>query len=84
VVSFTPLSLYPRERVHGTQWIGGWVGPRAGLDDVENRKYWILPGHELQALEDSERDKAYSRHCIYEKYITKFQSENLEKERNLY
>jgi hypothetical protein len=22
----------------GTHWIGGWVGPRAGLDDVERRK----------------------------------------------
>jgi hypothetical protein len=22
----------------GTHWIGGWVGPRAGLDDVEKRK----------------------------------------------
>jgi hypothetical protein len=31
VVSFTP----PPERVPGTHWIGGWVDPRAGLDDVE-------------------------------------------------
>jgi hypothetical protein len=23
------------ERIPGTHWIGGWVGPRAGLDDVE-------------------------------------------------
>jgi hypothetical protein len=22
----------------GTQWIGGWVGPRAGLDVMEKRK----------------------------------------------
>jgi hypothetical protein len=22
---------------HGTRWIGGWVGPRAGLDAVEKR-----------------------------------------------
>jgi hypothetical protein len=27
----TPLPLYPRERP-GTHCIGGWVGPRAGLD----------------------------------------------------
>jgi hypothetical protein len=26
------------ERVLGTHWIRGWVGPRAGLDEVENRK----------------------------------------------
>jgi hypothetical protein len=25
----------PRERVPGTHWIGGWVDPRAGLDDME-------------------------------------------------
>jgi hypothetical protein len=24
------------ERVSGTRWIEGWVGLRAGLDDVEN------------------------------------------------
>jgi hypothetical protein len=23
------------ERAPGTPWIGGWVGPRAGLDEVE-------------------------------------------------
>jgi len=33
VVSFTPQPLYPRERAPGTLWIGGWVDPRAVLDD---------------------------------------------------
>jgi hypothetical protein len=27
----------------GTHWIGGWVGPRADLDDVERRKFLALP-----------------------------------------
>jgi hypothetical protein len=27
-----------RERTPGTRWIGGWVGPRAGLDAVVKRK----------------------------------------------
>jgi hypothetical protein len=27
-----PATLYPGERTPGTHWIGGWVGPRAGLD----------------------------------------------------
>jgi hypothetical protein len=31
VVNATPLPLYPREWP-GTHCIGGWVGPRAGLD----------------------------------------------------
>jgi hypothetical protein len=26
----------------GTHWIGGWVGPRAGLDAVENGEEKIL------------------------------------------
>jgi hypothetical protein len=31
VVNATPLPLYPLEK-HGTYCIGGWVGPKAGLD----------------------------------------------------
>jgi hypothetical protein len=38
------------ERVHGTHWIGGWVGPRTGLDDMEKRKVLTLPGLELRTL----------------------------------
>jgi hypothetical protein len=25
----------PRERAPGTHWIGGWVSPRGGLDNME-------------------------------------------------
>jgi hypothetical protein len=39
-----PGLFTPQERTHGTHWIGGWVGPRAGLDAVENRKFLTLPG----------------------------------------
>jgi hypothetical protein len=28
----------PGERISGTHWIGGWVGPRAGLDAGPRRK----------------------------------------------
>jgi hypothetical protein len=35
------------ERAPGANWIGGWVDPRAGLDDVEKRKFLTLPGLEL-------------------------------------
>jgi hypothetical protein len=31
----------------GTRCIGGWVEPRAGLNDVEKRKFLNLPGLEL-------------------------------------
>jgi len=33
-----PGRFAPRERAHGTRWIGGWVGPRSGLDTVVKRK----------------------------------------------
>jgi hypothetical protein len=29
-----PGCFVPGERALGTHWIGGWVGPRAGLDTV--------------------------------------------------
>jgi hypothetical protein len=33
-----PTRFAPKETVPGTHWIGGYVGPRTGLDDVETRK----------------------------------------------
>jgi hypothetical protein len=39
---FTPGEISP-----GIHWIGGSVGPRTGLDEVEKRKFLTLPGHEL-------------------------------------
>jgi hypothetical protein len=37
VVSFTQLPLYFWAKSPCIHWIGGWVGPRAGLDDREKR-----------------------------------------------
>ena len=37
VANVTPQPLYPRERP-GTHFIGGWVGPRAGLDRCGNSR----------------------------------------------
>jgi hypothetical protein len=31
----------------GIHWIGGWVDPRVGMDDVEDRTFLTLPGLEL-------------------------------------
>jgi hypothetical protein len=33
--SSCPNCFTPRERAPGTQWLGGWVGPRAGLGNME-------------------------------------------------
>jgi len=35
VDSFTPWPLYSQGKAPSTHCIGGWVGPRAGLDTVE-------------------------------------------------
>jgi hypothetical protein len=45
-----PAALPLWERALGTYWIGGWVNPRACLDDVEKRKFLTLPGFELRPL----------------------------------
>jgi hypothetical protein len=33
-----PGRFTPGERAPSTHWLGGWLDPRAGLDDVEKRK----------------------------------------------
>jgi hypothetical protein len=38
----------PEERAPVTHWRGGWVGPRASLDDVELTKFLTLPELELR------------------------------------
>jgi hypothetical protein len=44
-----PAAFYTRERTHGNNWIGGWVGLRAGLDTEATGKYPLpLSGIEPQ------------------------------------
>jgi hypothetical protein len=45
-----PGRFTPAERAPGTFRIGGWVDPRAGLDNVEKRKFLTVPGLELRPL----------------------------------
>jgi hypothetical protein len=45
-----PCRFSHREIVPGTRWVGVWVGLRAGLNDVEKRKFLILPAFELRHL----------------------------------
>jgi hypothetical protein len=44
------LAALPRRKSPGAHSIWGWVGPRAGLDDVEKRKNLTLPGLEIWPL----------------------------------
>jgi hypothetical protein len=43
-----PSRLTPGERAPGIHWIGGWMGPRFGLDDMEENKFLTLLGLELR------------------------------------
>jgi hypothetical protein len=43
-----PGRFTPWKRAPGTYWIGGWVDPTAGLDDMEKRKFLTLSGLELR------------------------------------
>jgi hypothetical protein len=51
----------PEERAPDTHWTGGWATPRAGLDDVEKRKFLTLPGFELRTLGHPARNQSLYR-----------------------
>jgi hypothetical protein len=56
-----PYRFTPGESATGTHWIGGWVDPRAGLDDVEKIKFLTLPGLELRPLDRPARSQSLYR-----------------------
>jgi hypothetical protein len=45
-----PCRFILGERTPGTHFIGGWVDPRVGVDDVEKRKFLTLPALELRPI----------------------------------
>jgi hypothetical protein len=53
----------PGERAPGIQWIGGWVDTRAGLNEVEKRKFFTLLGLELQPLGSTAHSQSLYRLC---------------------
>jgi hypothetical protein len=55
-----PAALPPGKEPPGTHWIGGWLCPRTGLDEVEVRKILPLPGLELRPLSRSARSQSLS------------------------
>jgi hypothetical protein len=56
-----PASLPPGKQPPGTHWIGGWVGLRVGLEDMEKRKFLTIPGVELQPLGRPARSQSLYR-----------------------
>jgi hypothetical protein len=59
-----PSSFTTREKAPGTHWIGGWVGPRAGLDDMDKRKFLTLPRLELRPLVVQPVARRYTDYAI--------------------
>jgi hypothetical protein len=59
-----PCLFNPGERALGPHWIGGWVDLRDGLDDVEKRKFWTLPGLELRPLGRTARSQSLYPYAI--------------------
>jgi hypothetical protein len=60
-----PCRFTPGEIASGTHWIVGLVVPRAGLDDVEERKIFILPGLELRPLGCPARSRTLYRLRVF-------------------
>jgi hypothetical protein len=56
-----PGRFTPGEMVRGTNWIGGRVGYRAGVDVAEKRKFLTLPGLELRSLSRRARSQSLYR-----------------------
>jgi hypothetical protein len=63
------IIITPGERAPATHWIGGWVGPRAGLGDVEKRKFLTLQGLELRPLGHPGRRQSLYRLCYPDSHI---------------
>jgi hypothetical protein len=49
------------ETASGTHWIGDWVDPTAGLEEIEKWKFLTLPGLELRTLGRPARSQSLYR-----------------------
>jgi hypothetical protein len=58
VAALPPGKEPPPPRTH---WIGGWVDPRAGMGNVEKRKFLTLPGLQLRSLGRPARSQSLYR-----------------------
>jgi hypothetical protein len=74
-----PGRFTPGERAPYTHWIGGWVGPRAGMDDVDDRKFLTLPGLEHRPLGRAARSQSLYRLSYPGSYLPGWTEKNYEK-----
>jgi hypothetical protein len=58
-----PCRFTPGERAPSTYWIGGWVDPRASMDDLEKRKFLPPLGLELRPLGRPAHSQSLYRLC---------------------
>jgi hypothetical protein len=58
-----PAALLLGKEPPCTHWIRDWVDPRAGLNDVEKRKFITLPGLELRILGRPARSQSLYQLC---------------------
>jgi hypothetical protein len=75
-----PGHFTPGKRAASTHWIKDWVGVRAGLDrldDVEKRKFLILPGLILLPLGRPVRSQSLYRRRYPDKNIFKDVQDNI-------
>jgi hypothetical protein len=56
-----PGRITPGEKASGTPLMGGWVDHRAGLEDVDKRKFLTLPGLEIRPLACPSRSQSLYR-----------------------
>jgi hypothetical protein len=61
VLSLTPGRFIPGDRAAGTRQIGGSVGHKINLDDVERRTIFPRPGLKLQLLGRPARSQSLYR-----------------------
>jgi hypothetical protein len=59
----SPSRFTHGEKAPGTQWIGGWVDPRAGLDNVK-RTFLTLLRLELRPLGRTAHSQSLSDYAI--------------------
>jgi hypothetical protein len=68
-----PGRFTPRERAPGIHWIGGWVGPRTGLDMVSK---WKIPNPRRESKPDhpivQPVASRYTDWRLYESYTGSF------------